>query len=75
MAQSIAPSVFQIFVQPTEPIKTNQYANIRLSSDVSTIKSHYEIVVIGSGYGGGILASRLSRAGRQVCLLERGKGR
>lgn len=37
------------------------------------MKDHYEIVVIGSGYGGGISASRLSRAGRKVCLLERGK--
>jgi NADPH-dependent 2,4-dienoyl-CoA reductase/sulfur reductase-like enzyme len=47
----------------------------RLSSDFSTLKSHYEIVVIGSGYGGGIMASRLARAGRQVCMLERGKGK
>ncbi|MGH3982668.1 MAG: GMC family oxidoreductase N-terminal domain-containing protein, partial [Pseudonocardiaceae bacterium] len=29
--------------------------------------------MIGSGYGGAITASRLARAGRQVCLLERGK--
>ena len=33
----------------------------------------YDVVVIGSGYGGGISASRLARAGRSVCLLERGK--
>lgn len=33
------------------------------------------MVVVGSGYGGGIAASRLSRAGQQVCLLERGKER
>ncbi len=31
------------------------------------------MVVIGSGYGGAIAASRLARAGQQVCLLERGK--
>lgn len=36
------------------------------------LRNHYEIVVIGSGYGGAIAASRLSRAGREVCLLERG---
>ena len=46
---------------------------IKLSTNKSKLKSQYEIVVIGSGYGGGIAASRLSRAGRQVCLLEKGK--
>lgn len=45
----------------------------RLSNPIENIKSHYKIVVIGSGYGGGIAASRLARAGQQVCILERGK--
>lgn len=44
-----------------------------LSSPVEELQDHYEVVVIGSGYGGAIAASRLARAGRQVCLLERGK--
>jgi len=37
------------------------------------MSANYNVVVIGSGYGGSIAASRLSRAGQQVCLLERGK--
>ena len=37
------------------------------------MKAHYEVVVIGSGYGGSIAASRFSRAGMEVCLLEKGK--
>ncbi len=45
----------------------------RLSSPIETITNHYTVVVVGSGYGGGIAASRLARAGKQVCLLERGK--
>jgi cholesterol oxidase len=46
---------------------------VRLSSPVEDLKDHYEVVVVGSGYGGAITASRLARAGRRVCLLERGK--
>jgi cholesterol oxidase len=45
----------------------------RLSLEAEKLKDHYEIVVVGSGYGGAIAASRLARAGRQVCLLERGR--
>ena len=45
----------------------------RLSSPIEDIKDHYTVVVIGSGYGGGIAASRMARAGQSVCILERGK--
>src|ERR1700682_3519570 len=45
----------------------------RLSSLIENIKDHYTIVVIGSGYGGAIAASRMARAGQSVCVLERGK--
>lgn len=45
----------------------------RLSSPIEELKTHYGVVVVGSGYGGGISASRLARAGQEVCVLERGK--
>ncbi|HEY3596193.1 MAG TPA: alpha/beta fold hydrolase [Paraburkholderia sp.] len=45
----------------------------RLSSAIEAMKPHYEVVVVGSGYGGAIAASRMARAKRDVCLLERGR--
>ena len=44
-----------------------------LSSPISSIRAHYDAVVVGSGYGGGVAASRLARAGKRVCVLERGR--
>ena len=47
----------------------------RISSDLTEVRASYTAVVIGSGYGGSIAASRLARAGQTVCLLERGSER
>jgi cholesterol oxidase len=45
----------------------------RLSSLIENLKDHYTVVVVGSGYGGAIAASRMARAGQQVCGLEHGR--
>jgi cholesterol oxidase len=37
------------------------------------VKNLYDVVVIGSGFGGAITACRLAQGGRSVCMLERGK--
>lgn len=45
----------------------------RLARSLDHLQPHYDVVIVGSGYGGGVSASRLSRAGKRVCVLERGR--
>ena len=45
----------------------------RLSRPADQMHGHYSAVVVGSGYGGAIAASRIARTGRDVCVLERGR--
>ena len=44
-----------------------------LSLPIDRLKDEYEVVCIGSGYGGSVAASRAARLGLKVCLLEKGK--
>lgn len=49
----------------------------RLASPIGQLKARYDVVVVGSGYGGATAACRLAQASRNrnggVCLLERGR--
>lgn len=51
----------------------------RLSSPLSSLEGHYDVVVVGSGYGGAITAAHLAgcrkpdEADVRVAILERGR--
>jgi cholesterol oxidase len=40
---------------------------------MSAAAEHFDAIVIGSGFGGSVMAYRLAEAGKRVCLFERGK--
>jgi cholesterol oxidase len=46
---------------------------IRLARSLDRLQRHYDVVVVGSGYGAGVAASRLARTGKRVAVLERGR--
>lgn len=51
-----------------------QFGPRPLASDWNNRRQRYDYLVIGSGYGGGIAAARLSaRPGKTVAVLERGR--
>jgi cholesterol oxidase len=43
------------------------------SSPPSEPEAHFDAVIVGSGFGGSVMAYRLAEAGMSVCVLERGK--
>src|SRR3954451_13154921 len=45
----------------------------RLGRSIGELGHSYDVVIVGSGYGGAVCASRLARAGKRVCVLERGR--
>ncbi len=44
----------------------------RPTGDSGTVNEHYDVIIIGSGAGGGTLAHTLAGSGKSILLLERG---
>lgn len=45
----------------------------RLARTLDHARPRYDVIVVGSGYGGGVSAMRLARAGKRVAVIERGR--
>jgi cholesterol oxidase len=44
-----------------------------LAEDPMSADTHFDAIIVGSGFGGSVMAYRLAEAGRRVCVLERGR--
>lgn len=55
-----------------EPCIHEATMNRRLGSPLSELVNRWDTVVVGSGYGGAVIAARLAGGG-SLCVLERGK--
>ena len=42
------------------------------SNFFSTMNDHYDVIIIGTGAGGGTLLNKLAPSGKRILILERG---
>src|SRR5690242_18499561 len=59
--------------RPAWRVRSRGMTMKRLSLPIDQMRDHYKVVIVGSGYGGAIVAARVARAGQDICVLERGR--
>src|SRR5215208_4314904 len=57
---------------PPSLAKGSELHNARSHSKAPMSTNHYDVIIIGSGAGGGTLFHRLAPSGKRILLLERG---
>lgn len=62
-----------LILAPLSACTTNAVDVCQVGGARCTVDGEYEYIVVGSGAGGGPLASRFARAGKRVLLLEAGQ--
>ena len=41
--------------------------------EIQMLNEHYDVIIIGTGAGGGTLARKLAESGKRILLVERGQ--
>src|SRR6516165_2748391 len=71
-AKSKPRSNHQIIIPHVPGNKPTGSGHLAIEVQTMSANHHYDVVIIGSGAGGGTLAYRLAPSGKKILLLERG---
>src|SRR5207248_9254512 len=58
--------------QPAQAARRERCVDLADRAGLGRAMEHYDVIIIGSGAGGGTLAHRLAPSGKRILLLERG---
>src|SRR3954451_21039682 len=58
--------------RPRQPPAATPRSGGHRAQHLGGVMEHYDVIIIGSGAGGGTLAHRLAPSGKKILLLERG---
>src|SRR5262249_22138406 len=64
--------VLSVCSAPSSTITTTNRAFSIADTENLMPNNHYDVIIIGTGAGGGTLASKLAPTGKKILMLERG---